>query len=51
MVSSSKTMPVKGKEGKREWSVSRERPQEPEELVPTETNELALLLRVQQKRG
>ena len=51
MVSSSKTMPVKGKAGKREWSESRERPQEPRELVPTETNELALLLRVQQKGG
>ena len=51
MASSSKTTPVKGKEGKREWSESRERPREPRELVPTETNELALLLRVQQKGG
>ena len=51
MVSSSKTIPIKGKEGKREQSESRERPQEPRELVPTETNELALLLRVQQKGG
>ena len=51
MVSSSKTTPVKGKYGKREWSESRERPWEPRELVPTETNELALLLRVQWKGG
>ena len=51
MVSSSKTTPVKGKDGKRERSVSWERPQEPKELVPTETNDLALLLRVQQKGG
>ena len=51
MASSSKTTPVKGKEGKREWSESRERPREARELVPTETNELALLLRVQQKGG
>ena len=51
MASSSKTTPVKGKEGKREWSESKERPREPRELVPTETNELALLLRVQQKGG
>ena len=47
MVSSSKTKPVKGKEGKRERSESRERPKELRELVPTETNQLALLLRVQ----
>ena len=51
MASSSKTTPIKGKEGKREWSESRERLQEPRELVPTETNKLALLLRVQQKGG
>ena len=51
MASSSKTMPVKGKDGKREWSESRERPREPRELVPTKTNELALLLRVQRKGG
>ena len=51
MVSSSKMMPVKGKDRKRERSVSRERPQEPKELVPTETNDLALLLRVQRKGG
>ena len=51
MASSSKTTPIKGKEGKREWSESRERPWEPRELVPTETNELALLLRVQRKGG
>ena len=51
MASSSKTTPVKDKEGKREQSESRERPREPRELVPTETNELALLLRVQQKGG
>ena len=51
MASSSKTMPVKGKDGERKWSESRERPQELRELVPTETNELALLLRVQQKGG
>ena len=51
MASSSKTTPVKGKEGKREWSESRERPREPRELVPTKTNELALLLRVQRKGG
>ena len=51
MASSSKTMPVKGKDGKREWSESRERPWEPRELIPTETNKLALLLRVQQKGG
>ena len=51
MASSSKTTPVKGKEGKREWSESRERPWEPRELVPTKTNELALLLRVQRKGG
>ena len=51
MASSSKTTPVKGKDGKREQSESRERPWEPRELVPTETNELALLLRVQWKGG
>ena len=51
MVSSSKTTPVKSKDGKREWSESRERPREPRELVPTKTNKLALLLRVQQKGG
>ena len=51
MASSSKTTPIKGKEGKREWSESRERPREPRELVPTKTNELALLLRVQQNGG
>ena len=51
MASSSKTTCLKGKEGKREWSESRERPWEPRELVLTKTNELALLLRVQQKGG
>ena len=51
MASSSKTTPIKGKEGKRERSESRERSREPRELVPTETNELALLLRVQRKGG
>ena len=50
MASSSKTTPVKGKDGKREWSASWERPLEPEELVPTEIHELALLLRVQRWR-
>ena len=47
MVSSSKTAPVKSKEGRRERSKSLERPQELEEVAPIETNELALLLRVQ----
>ena len=47
VMSTSKTTPIKGKEGKREWSESRERPLEPRELVPPETNELTLLLRVQ----
>ena len=51
MASSSKTMPVKGKDGKREWSESRERPREPRELVLTKTKELALLLMVQWKGG
>ena len=51
MASSSKTTPVKGKDGKRERSVSQERPQEPKKLVPTETNDLALLLRVQRRGG
>ena len=51
MVSSSKTTPVKSKEGKRERSTSEERPREIEEVAPTKTNELALLLRVQQKGG
>ena len=51
MASSLKTTPIKGKEGKRERSESRGRPWKPRELVPTEPNELALLLRVQQKGG
>ena len=51
MASSSKTMPIKVKDGMREQSESRERPREPRELVPTKTNELALLLRVQWKGG
>ena len=51
MASSSKTMPVKSKEGKRERSVSHERPQEFEEVALTETNDSALLSRVQQKEG
>ena len=51
MASSSKTTPVKNKEGKRERSTSRERSREHEEVVPVETNDLALLLRVQWRGG
>ena len=51
MASSTKTTPVKGKDGKWEQLVSRERPQEPEGLVPVKTNDLVLLLQVQRKGG
>ena len=51
MVSSSKTTPVKSKEGKRERFTSQERPWELEEVAPTETNKLMLLLRVQWQGG
>ena len=51
MLSSSKSTPVKNKEGKRERSVSREKLREHKEVVPIETNDLALLLRVQRRGG
>ena len=51
MASSTKTTPVKSIEGKWERSVSSERPQESKDLVPVETNDLALLLWVQRKGG
>ena len=52
MASSTKMTPLKGKDGKWEWSVSWERPREElDDLVPVETNELALLLRVQRRGG
>ena len=47
MASSSKTTPVKSKEGKRERSASQERPWELEEVAPIESNELVFLLSVQ----
>ena len=51
MASSLKMTPVKDKGGKRERSISLERPTGPEELVPSETHKLALLLRVQRAGG
>ena len=43
--------PVKDKGGKSERSITRERPTEPGELVPSKTYELVLLLRVQRAEG
>ena len=51
MASSWRMTPVNDKEGKRDRLISRERPLEPDELVPPETHELALLLRVQRVGG
>ena len=51
MASSSKATPVKGKQGKRERSGSRERPLEPRELIPTKNQQVSIVTKGTTKRG